>query len=85
MPSEVPLVRDGYSCYVLTNTRQNMMCSFQGNNVLKISNAFNNQPSSYTGTVVVNFVAQNPSSNVNTNISLQLTVYDKNDFAYPID
>jgi hypothetical protein len=62
-----------------------MMCSFQGNNVIKIPNAFNNQPSSYTGTVVVNFVAQNPSSNVNTNITLQLTIYDNNDFAYPVD
>lgn len=85
MPMEVALVRDSYSCFVLTNTRQNMVCSFQGNNILKIQNAFNNQPTYYTGTVVVTFVAQNPSSNANTNITLQLTVYDKNDFAYPID
>ena len=57
MPMEVALVRDSYSCFVLTNTRQNMVCSFQSNNIIKIQNAFNNQPSYYTGTVVVSFVA----------------------------
>lgn len=56
-PSEVSIVRDKYRCFVITNSRRNNVCEFENNSVIKITDAFDNQPRAYSGTVEVTFVA----------------------------
>jgi len=62
-PLQVSIVRDKYRCLVTTNSKRRDVCAFEGNSIIKIAEAFANQPRSYTGTVEVTFVAQNPASN----------------------
>lgn len=85
MPSEVSVVRDKYRCFVLTSSKRGNVCKFEDNNIIKITNAFGDQPSTYGGTVEITFTALNPSSNADTAITLQMTLYDDSMFQYKID
>lgn len=84
-PSAVSIVRDKSRCFVITNSKRNDGCKFDDNNVIKITDAFSNQPRNYSGTVEVSFIAQNPASNQETGISLSMIIYDDSRFEYQID
>jgi hypothetical protein len=84
-PLQVSIVRDKYRCFVTTNSKRRDVCAFEGNSIIKIADAFANQPRSYTDTVEVTFVAQNPASNQETKLTLELFIYDQNDYKYKID
>lgn len=82
----VKFKRDRSGCTLLTNKKQYNKCSFEDNDIIKISGAFSdNGRYSYEGTVVIEFTAVNPSSNEDRDDSLKLEIYSDNSYEYPVD
>ena len=69
-----------------TRSRQDRVCTFSGNRLIKIKNAFiDNGSANYEGEVQISFEAINPDDNERQDETLSMTIFSDSTFEYKID